>query len=341
MFKLGKDKYQENKYFEAIDLLDQAISRDSAFVNAIYYRGLSFQKIDQHKLAIPDFTFVIDNLTTLDREVAVYFLHRAVSFSKIRDISSAEEDFTMALKLKPDYHEAYCELARHYFTFLNDKNKAISALDHAIQYAPENSQYYVLRAEYKAYQARFRINNKDLYESAVRDVTFAIDFDPGNFDYYLLRSQYNRERGEPEEAILDYNQMIRLEPDRVEGYIERGIVKMQGDQYMSAIEDFTRSIELSPAQEKCYRYRALCKYNVLDYSGAFQDYSISIDLQTKAYKEAPNDKEIRRLLADTYIKRGASTVMQGNTYNACSDFRSAYQLGSRIGYNYLRKYCGI
>ena len=135
--------------------------------------------------------------------------------------------------------------------------------------------------------------------------------------------------------------MIKIDPDRVEGYIERGIVKMQSDQYRSAIEDFTISIELSPDLEKCYRYRALCKYNILDYAGAYEDYSISIDLQTTIYKQSNGDREFKRLLADTHVKRGAAAAIQGDTFDACADFRAAYQLGSRIGYNYMRKYCGI
>ena len=106
-FEFGKSKYNDQKYFEAIDFLDKAIKLDSSFDKAVYYRGLSFQNIGQHKLAISDFTFIIDKITTYDSKSAVYFLKRAISLSGIRDISTAEENYNMAISLKPGYHEAY------------------------------------------------------------------------------------------------------------------------------------------------------------------------------------------------------------------------------------------
>ena len=116
---------------------------------------------------------------------------------------------------------------------------------------------------------------------------------------------------------------------------------MQNDRYNEAIDDFSKSIELQPNKEYNYRYRGLCKHNILDFGGAYKDYSKSIQMLHEALHTADDTIKLRRILADTYVKRGAAATSLGNTYDSCSDFRMAYELGSRIGLNYLRKYCGI
>jgi tetratricopeptide (TPR) repeat protein len=159
----------------------------------------------------------------------------------------------------------------------------------------------------------------------------------------MVRTIVNKERGEQMEAVHDYNKMIELDPEQVEAYMERGIIKMQNDLYKSAIRDFTKSIELKDNNEQNYRYRALCRHNSLDFSGAYEDYSRSIKLLQEQYNFSEDEEKerIKRILADTYLKRGVAATSLGNSFNACSDFKMAYDLGSNLGLNYLRKYCGI
>lgn len=342
-FKLGKNKYDENQFFDAIDFLDKAIEVDTAYESAIFLRGVSFLELKKFSLAIRDFDKVIEMRKSNDSYEAEYFLKRAIARTELRDYREAEKDFTMALKLNPGNADIYYEYAQYKYVTLSDKNEAIHELDIAIQHDPDIPEYYVRRAEYKVYLAKYGFNSDELYKSALRDISFAITQDPDNFNYYLIRSDINKERGQPVEALADYNKMIEINPDRAEAYSARGILKMQNDQYRSAIDDFTKSIELNDQEEKNFRYRALCKYNIQNYNGAYDDYSVSIDILKEKMNANTGVEQlhIKRLLADTYIKRGAAATFLGNSLNACADFRIAYQLGSNLGLNYLRKYCGI
>ena len=342
-FKFGKNKYYEGKYYEAIDFLDKAIKEDAGYENALFLRGKSFLRLEQYKLAIGDFDKIIGNRDNYEGYSAEFFMNRAIALTELQDYDAAEKDFNFALKLRPDDPEIYNAYSRYKFLTYHDKNEAIREINKAIQLDPGKADYYVHRAEYKVALAKFHPRSNEIYESALLDATKAIELDPDNVDFYMVRTFVNKERGEQMEAVTDYNRMIELNPNKIEAYTERGILKMQNDLYKSAIQDFSKSIELNANAEQNYRYRALCRHNSLDFSGAYDDYSRSIKLLQEElnYSEGDNQEKIKRILADTYLKRGVAATSMGNSFNACSDFKMAYDLGSNLGLNYLRKYCGI
>jgi tetratricopeptide (TPR) repeat protein len=280
-------------------------------------------------------------MKTYDAYTAEYFLKRAVARMESKEFRSAYEDFSTAFKLIPEYADGHYEYSRFKYLTLKDKNEAINEINKALEINPDDARYYARRAEYKAHVAKFDYDGENILKDAVKDMNTAINLDADNVDYRAIRSSYNKELGEPEDAIEDYDVMISINPDRVEVYTERGLIEMQNDQYTEAISDFTKSIELQPNKEYNYRYRGLCRHNILDFGGAYNDYSKSIQLIEEALKTSEDSVKLKKILADTYVKRGAAATSMGNTYNSCADFRTAYELGSRIGLNYLRKYCGI
>jgi len=342
-FKFGKNKFDEGKYYEAIDFLDKALYEDPNYENALYLRGQSFLSLKQYKLAINDFSRIIEKRSNYDMYTADYFLNRAVARMELQEYDLAEKDFSMALKLHPSDSKIYSEYSRYKYLTYYDKNEAIREINKAIQLNPGISDYYIQRAEYKLALAKFNPRSTEIYESALRDASKAIDMEPDNVDYLMVRTMVNKERGEQMLAVTDYNRMIELNPNSVEAYTERGIIKMQNDLYKSAIQDFSKSIELNEHIEPNYRYRALCRHNSLDFSGAYEDYSRSIKLLQEQLNlsEGEEKDRIKRILADTYLKRGVAATSLGNSMNACADFKMAYDLGSNLGLNYLRKYCGI
>jgi len=342
-FKFGKNKFDEGKYYEAIDFLDKAIKVDPDYENAIYLRGVSFLSLKQYKLAIEDFSRIINKKSHYDQYTADYFLKRAVSRMELQEYNLAEKDFNMALKLNPNDSKIYCEFSRYKFLTYYEKNEAVREINKAILLDPEIPDYYIRRAKYKLAMAKFNPRSSEIYESALRDANKAIEMDPDNVDYLMVRTEVNKERGEQMAAVTDYNRMIELNPNRVEAYTERGIIKMQNDLYKSAIQDFTKSIQLNKNIEQNYRYRALCRHNSLDFNGAYEDYSQSISLLQEQLNVSEGDEKdrVKRILADTYLKRGVAATSLGNSMNACADFKMAYDLGSNLGLNYLRKYCGI
>ena len=340
LFTKAKMNFEDGRYREAITQFKEFIKTDSTDDEAYYYLGRSYLNIDQSDSAVQSLTLAIKSLNTLAPSNSDYFLYRALAYKADKIYYLAADDFESAKKLNPSDPKIYFEDARLKFIMDKDKSGAIDELGTAIKLNPDYAPYYIKRADYKLYSARFIFDSHDILESAVRDVSFAISLEPSNYDYYRMRSEIYKEIGEPDLAVGDYNEMIRLEPEKNKAYTERGVIRMQNDEYIDAISDFTSAITHDPTDEKNYRYRGLCRYNSSDYRGAYEDFTAAIGLLTKDEKKSEDRESLQRILADTYIKRGISAYSIGNSFNACIDFRKAYDLGATKALNYYNKYCG-
>ncbi len=340
-YDFGRSKINDGNYDEAVDFLTRAIETDPEFESARVLRGEAFINLSEYERAIKDYDHVINSINTIDGSSAGIFMHRGIAKTENRDFDSAELDLNMAIELDPLFADAYFARSRLKFLTRKDKIEAVHDIDVSIRINPDMPDYFARRAKYKAYLSKYGFEQRPMLESAIRDLSFAIYLDPNDYRLYKLRSQYNKELGDPLAAVEDYNKMIDMRPDLDAPYSERGIIKMQYDDYESAIADFSHSIDLNPEKENNYRFRGLCLYNSLDYQGAYEDYSYSILLLHREYEISTEKIKVRYLLADTYLKRGVSATSMGNSFNACEDFRRAVELGSRLGRNYRRKYCGL
>ncbi len=127
--------------------LKQAIKLDttsSGFAQSI--RGLTYSIAGKHQEALADFNSVLnDNPNSL-----VFFL-RAQTYSRLNELDNAINDYTEAIRLYPNYADAYIERGLIYQTYasyepLDDYlNKAISDYSRAIEIDPENHEYYRIR----------------------------------------------------------------------------------------------------------------------------------------------------------------------------------------------------
>lgn len=340
IYKSAKFRFDDGFYSDAVQLFSRVIEMDSTNENAYYFRGRAYLEMNKFDSAIDNFSMSIRLSGRSDPASSEYFLYRGKAYAGNKEYFTAEKDYQTAIRLNPSDPEIYYADSNLKFITMKDKSDAIKDLSTAIALNPDYAPYYVKRAEYKSYQAKYNFSAQEILESAIRDMTFAISLDPGNYEYYRIRSDLYKDRGEPGLAIRDYTEMIDLKPEKFEAYTERGIIRMQNGDYYDAVKDFTTAIDKNPEDEKNFRFRGLCRYNSSDYWGAYQDFSSAITLLGKRIDTIPDRPGNQRILADTYIKRGVSSVSMGNSFNGCADFRKAYELGASKGYNYYQKYCG-
>jgi tetratricopeptide (TPR) repeat protein len=341
LFKKAKMNFEDGKYDEAIYLLNEVVKNDTTDEEAYYYLGRSYLEINSFDSAILNFNLGINAIDILAPSKSDYYLYRGIAHRSDSAFFPAARDFESAKKLNPSDAKIYFEDAILQNIMDKDKKVAIDELGTAIDLDPGFAPYYAKRAELKVMDSKYAYDSHSALESALGDITYAISLDPPNYEYFRIRSEIYKEIGEPLLAVEDYNEMIKLEPEKIKAYTERGIIRMQNDEYSGAIRDFTSAIIHDPGNEKNFRYRGLCKYNSADYQGAFEDFSSAIKLLTNDEKQSQDQDVLHRVLADTYIKRGVSSYSMGNSFNACTDFRKAYDLGASRALNYYRKYCGF
>ncbi len=341
IYNSGKASFDKGNYLEAIDKMTQAIKLDSAFKEAYYIRGISYLKLYHSDSAVKDLTRSIALASVSDPANSDLYLYRGIANMESKNYQDANDDFEKAKNLNSSDPEIYYEYSRLKFITMDDKSPAITELNMAINLKPQYAPYYAKRAEYKKFESDYNFTEKDLIQSAIRDMTIAIYYDSLNYNYYRFRSDLYKDIGEPDLAVEDYTHMIHLKPHEYEAYAKRGVIRMQDDDYKAAISDFTSAIINNPGDDKNYRYRGLCKFNSSDYNGANKDFSFAILLLNRKIDQSSDKKLLQRILADTYIKRGVTEIMMGNNINSCDDFRKAYQLGNSRALNYYRKYCGF
>jgi TolB-like protein len=174
----GPEGERGRHYFQAIELLDQAIARDPAFLLA-YCR-----------LAEAD-----DDL---------YFMQIDHTPSRLELAKSAIES---AFRLKPDSGEAHLALARHLYHGYFDYDRARNELAIAVRALPNNARIFEWSGLVDRRQSR--------WHDAVRNFERAIELDPRNVKIltdaavtYELMRNYGQVR-----RIID--RLIALEPNNI------------------------------------------------------------------------------------------------------------------------------
>ena len=221
----------------------------------------------------------------------------------LRDYAGALADYTMAIRLKPDFAEAYYNrgIAKHR---LGQHFAAIADYDTAVRLKPDLALAYLNRGSAKY--------NLEQYAAAIADYNTGIRLKPDDVNAYLNRGAAKADLGQYFAAITDYDTAIRLKPDFAKAYYNRGIAKANLGQYAAAIVDYDTAIRLKPDFAKAYYNRGIAKHNLEQYAAAIADYDIAIRLK-------PDD-------VSAYYNRGVAKHRLGQYFAAIADYDTAIRL---------------
>ena len=174
-------------YFKAVDLLDQALTRDPSFFLA------------QCQLA-----YVHDNM---------YFL--GIDHTPAR-LAAGDSAVNAAFKLRPDGGEAHLARAEHLYRGYLDYDGALAELEIARRTLPNDPRVF----ELTGYIARRRGNQ----EEGLRNLQRAIELDPRNFFTLaqIALSYLNLRRYADEATVLD--RALAIKPDDVDTRLARALI---------------------------------------------------------------------------------------------------------------------
>ncbi len=341
-FKFAKFHFDKGEYNESLKYIDKSLSQDSLFLGAYYLRAETYYALGNYYSAISD----INRILAIDKSqqesnpgASEYLLTRAKAYTSLNDFPRASSDFEKVFAVSNTNPEAYFQRARFYYGTKN-LDYAMTDINQAIKMNPAKAIYFAERAQLKLANGKPEPGSEK-YRSILEDLNAAIQLEPKNYHFFMERSEFLSAMGQNEQAMKDYDQVITLSPKTVEAYTNRGVLKMNNQEFYAAALDFTRSILINPAEEKNYRLRGLCYTNMNNMSDAVQDFSKSIDMLSGKLKSGSQDASLRSTMAETYILRGHCFTQMGNEPLACRDFLQAYNLGTKKGLNYYKKYCGL
>jgi tetratricopeptide (TPR) repeat protein len=166
---------------------------------------------------------------------ALYYFSKAFNEGNAKKYKDAIDDYTEAIRAKPDFAVAYGNRGWSYLQ-LGLYEKAIMDVSEAIRLQPDNPDVYLDRGN--AY-----LDLKQ-YQSAISDYTEVIRLKPDYAEAYQGLGSAYLDLKQYERAITDYTEAIRLKPDLAAAYYDRGYTyHMLGDE-KAASSDLKKSKKL-------------------------------------------------------------------------------------------------
>jgi tetratricopeptide (TPR) repeat protein len=208
-------------------------------VNAYYNRGLAYANLGQYQRAIENYDEAIrlkpDNTAAYNNRGLAYDVlgrpyhtdedynrlpHKKLDFDKLakshlnmfKQYQRAIEDYNEAIRLKPDYANAYLNRGRTYAN-LNQYQRAIQDYDEAIRLKPDYADAYCNRGIAYA--------NLNQYQRVIEDYSEVIRLKPDYADAYLLRGNAYRRLHNDIQFNIDLNIAARLGNQTAQDFLRR------------------------------------------------------------------------------------------------------------------------
>ena len=228
--------------------------------------------------------------------------------------SEAIDDFDHALRLNPEYVEAYAgrAVAR---AWNKDLSAAKSDAQEALWRDPKNAFAHCALGDIACKEKAF--------ERAISEYNRALQLTPGFALAYHRRGRAYSQMMNRSAAIPDYTEAIRLDPYCAEAYKDRGWAYHDRNQYDKAIEDYNEAIRLDPALCGVYNLRGLAYDSKKEFDRAIRDYKSGIRIE-------PSNPVL-------HFNRGAACYSKGDYDQAIASFTDAVRLRPRYTAAYNRR----
>ncbi len=148
-YYLGRTKYNENRFEEAVQAFQQCLKLDGKHIKAEDNLGLSYQALGRWDDALQAYRNAIDWQNGIKAKNPGPFLDIGGLFLETNHLDQAIEYLRKAIEIAPDDAKARQQLGKAYFN-LNDLPKALTELEKAADLAPNNAPvHYVLAQVYR------------------------------------------------------------------------------------------------------------------------------------------------------------------------------------------------
>ncbi len=154
-----------------------------------------------------------------------------------RDLDEKLRLYSQAIRLKPDYAEAFYNRGRAHHD-KDDLKAATQDYSEAIRLRPDFTNAFNNRG-----CARYYLGDLD---GALEDYNETVRLEPKDGIAYGNRGEARRDKGDLKGALQDCNRAVRFKPDHAEAFCIRGTVHRAQGNLRGALRDFDAAINLQP-----------------------------------------------------------------------------------------------
>ncbi len=246
-----------------------------------------FNKLGIKKAEEGDFEEAIENFSRaikLNPDYADAYNNRASVRQELRDDAVAIEDCTEAILLNPNCAVYHNNLGIISYSSGDDRG-AQAAHTRAIQLNPGYAQAYNGRG-----CARLRLG---YLQRALKDFTQAIELNADDALAWNNRGDaYFLKLGDLPKALDDYTQAARLNPNNPKTFYNLGVIHSRLGNKEKALEDYTQAIEIKREFAEAYQNRGIVHYELGDSQKADVDFHNAKNL----YRQQKKDENYQKLL---------------------------------------------
>jgi tetratricopeptide (TPR) repeat protein len=371
IYEEAEAAYNNDKYTEALQLLNECLIQSPGYYEAYSLRGSVREILKDNAGALTDYSIYLeqfpDNLPVL--------MSRAILRYKIGFYDQAREDFLALLGMDPKetntvfYRQGMSVGERnpvmtpqsghrsYVYNYLGlieaklkDHQQAIAYYDSALQLNPAESDYFV---------------NRGLSKEALKDTTAAADYEQAlklNPQHTLAKhnlAALREKQGKPLTYEDRLTETINEDSTMLYPYLERAMQRFEGGYYRGAVEDYTQALEIDPSDPEIWLGRGLAREKLKEYEEAFSDYTKAIDLREdffkawinrgnvlfklERYQDAIEDFNValvyRADYAPAVYNRAMAKMKLKNKAEACADLKLAESLGMEVEAKVKGKVC--
>ena len=246
----------------------EASLTDKAIADAV-----SLQQQGKRDDAIEKWRAIAHVVEGSDNDLAARAWFSAGYLIQDEDPEDALADYAEAIRLKPDYAEAYSNRGVVKYA-LGRHDDALADYAEAIRLKPDHARPYYNLGIVKAKLGR--------YDDALADYDEAIRLKPDHDGAFYNRGVAKDKLGRYEDALADYDEAIRLKPDYAEAYNNRGAVKDALGRHDDALADYDEAIRLKPDLAEAYGNRGNAKNALGLKDEARKDFDTTLELARNA-----------------------------------------------------------
>jgi tetratricopeptide (TPR) repeat protein len=232
-----------------------------------YPRGHSSAMKGELDRAIADFSEAI----RLDPNYHDARFARGYVRNQNKQVDQAIADYSETIRLNPKYTAAYMNRGGLYFA-RNELDRAIADYTEVILLNPRDSEAWYARGN--------SFSMKEELDKAIADCDHAIQLNPGRAPAFCTRGYAWRKKHQLDKAIADYSEAIRLAPDDAGAYTHRGNAYIENEEYEKAIADLSQAIRLDPGD--AYARNSIAWIWTFCSDPAFCDTERALESATKA-----------------------------------------------------------
>ena len=220
------------------------------------------------------------------------------------DLEAAIDSYKNALEIKSDYAEAYYNMGNA-LKKKGDLEAAIDSYKNALEIKSDYVEAY--------YNLGIALMKKGDLEAAIDSYKHALKIKPDHFMAYINMGIIQKDKGDLEAAIDSYENALKIKPDYAEAYYNIGDVLRDKGDLESAIDSYKKAIEIKS-----------------DYSEA-KESLVSLMTSYRTQKENSNliikvNEEIRKIEIENHLSRVISDSQVINLLSRAEDCISSFGL---------------